>query len=259
MFRRSLCEVPLVPPDTEGNQEEIVASLDLIDTAELTEEQAQAWESAMSEFLYGLSDESYNRRFKLKPETVLKRYLRNQEQPLKVLVLHQDEKIIAACTIADYPIHDPAYEYTDEDGIVDREHVVEFSETVADAWQGRTIGRRLLETAGRVATEEGKEYAYATFDSDNKAIKSTLDKVFGYDNLVTRRTNQEERFYRLPWVKQPVEDYDRSLLEHTMVRICSAEPIRPIEKKAEPPEVETTRERVARVGRQVFSVSTRDQ
>lgn len=240
MTEQDLGKLRLPKPgiDTEQgelSEEEIVANLRCVDTATITPEEAAELEGGVRAFLESLSDQSFRMRFgRPKPDdphgydNIVQTFLYNSAYPPEVVTLVHEDELIGACSIFRHQLRaKPGGD------IVDTEHVVELSLTIADKYQRRGVGTTLLEAASRLAaepdtiqTEDGEKtipgaaYAYCSFEADNEASRKLIRSVLGSANLVAGATNPRDKYYRLPTDPNQPLDFDPAELERYMHVMC---------------------------------------
>lgn len=147
-------------------------------------------------------------------------FLSDQSYSHTLLLLMHHKNLLGACSIYPHRLRG-----TPGGDIVDTEHVVEFSATVADELQGQGLGKLLLTRARDYAIANGSTHAYFGFEPGNQASRHVVDRVFGSNNLIAGATNPRDKYYRL--INSPTDDY--ATLEQAMCSYCDGKLIEPIQ------------------------------
>ena len=147
-------------------------------------------------------------------------FLSDQSYPHTLLLLMLRKHLLGACSIYPHRLRS-----TPGSDIIDTNHVVEFSATIADELQGQGLGKLLLTRARDHAVANGSTHAYFGFEPANQASRHVVDHVFGSDNLVAGATNPRDKYYRL--IVPPADDY--AILEQAMRSYCDSKQTEPIQ------------------------------
>ena len=200
-------DLPVGHPNHQES-EQSVAEILLVDSNEVTPEEAMFWRDAGLIFLKNLSKESFRLRFgSPKPEEdtglipVVDYFVFSQQHHHKMLLLLHEAKLIGACSIFDYPLRDSMGSST----VINTDDVVELAVTISDEQQGKKLGTVLLEQAVQVAGADGKTHVYTSFNSDNDRSRRLVERILGSANIVAGKDNLQDKFWRIPGV--PADDY----------------------------------------------------
>lgn len=202
-----------------NEQKAVYAEVLIVDSNDITEEEAREWRDAGLEFLSNLSKESFQLRFgSPKPHDIeglipLADYFAfSRENHHQMVLLTYEGRLIGAASIFDYRLR----ERHGANEIADTEHVVELSVTIADDYQGQGLGADLLKIAAQAAADSGKTHVYTSFNPENDRSRKLVQSVLGSANIVAGIHNIQDKFWRLP----NVSSRDYTDLERVMQQFC---------------------------------------
>ena len=129
-----------------------------------------------------------------------------------MVLLTYESTLIGAASIFDYKLR----ERFGAEEIIDADHVVELSVTIADGFQGQGLGAELLQIAAQAAADDGKTHVYTSFNPENDRSRKLVQSVLGSANIVAGMNNIEDKFWRLP----NVSSREQVHLERVMQKFC---------------------------------------